>query len=160
MLIRFIDFLTPLLQIFPPEVSHTIALKSLRLLNYIGWNFQYQNLNQERFSDIEFKNQIGLAAGLDKNGDYIGALSSLGFGFIEVGTVTPRPQEGNPKPRLFRHKRDLVLVNQMGFNNKGVDHLVEKIKKTRLDCVLGISIGKNFDTSNEDALEDYLELSN
>tara|TARA_Y100000590_G_C15720589_1_gene1013424 strand:- start:286 stop:1284 length:999 start_codon:yes stop_codon:yes gene_type:complete len=160
MLLRFIDFLTPLLQIFPPEVSHTFALKSLRLLNYIGFNFQYTKSKPRKIFGVEFKNQVGLAAGLDKNGDYIGALSSLGFGFIEVGTVTPRPQEGNPKPRLFRHKRDLVLVNKMGFNNKGVDHLVERIKKTRLDCVLGISIGKNFDTSNEDALKDYLECLN
>ena len=160
MLLRFIDFLTPLLQIFPPEVSHTFALKSLRLLNYIGFNFQYTKSKPRKIFGVEFKNQVGLAAGLDKNGDYIGALSSLGFGFIEVGTVTPRPQEGNPKPRLFRHKRDLVLVNKMGFNNKGVDHLVERIKKTRLDCVLGISIGKNFDTSNDDALKDYLECLN
>ena len=156
MLLRFIDSLTPLLQFLPPEVSHTFALKSLWLLNIMGFSVKITSHKTKNLFGLEFKNQVGLAAGLDKNGDYLNALSSLGFGFIEIGTVTPRPQQGNAKPRLFRYKKDLVLVNRMGFNNKGVDHLVEKIKKSRIDCVLGISIGKNFDTPNETALNDYL----
>lgn len=105
---------------------------------------------------IDFPNPVGLAAGLDKNGDYLCGLASLGFGFIEVGTVTPRPQAGNPKPRLFRCPQAQALINRMGFNNKGVDYLVERVRKARFDGVLGINIGKNFDTPVEKATEDYL----
>ena len=97
-----------------------------------------------------------MAAGLDKNGDYIDSLSALGFGFLEVGTVTPRPQKGNQKPRLFRIKSQKALVNSMGFNNKGVEYLVDRVKKRTSDTPLGISIGKNFDTPIESALDDYL----
>ena len=156
MLIRLIDFFTPLLHFLPPEVSHKIALLSLKLLNALGWKGVPNNQEPLDVLNIRFGNRLGLAAGLDKNGDYLKPLSKLGFSFIEVGTVTPRPQPGNPKPRLFRFSQDQVLINQMGFNNKGVDHLVEKLKKVTLDCKLGISIGKNFDTPNENALEDYL----
>ena len=105
---------------------------------------------------IEFPNPVGLAAGLDKNGDYIDAFARLGFGFIEIGTVTPRPQPGNPKPRLFRLPERRAIINRMGFNNKGVDHLVERVKAARYDGVLGINIGKNFDTPVENATSDYL----
>ncbi len=105
---------------------------------------------------IEFPNPVGLAAGLDKNGDYIDAFARLGFGFIEIGTVTPRPQPGNPKPRLFRLPERRAIINRMGFNNKGVDHLVERVKAARYDGVLGINIGKNFDTPVENATADYL----
>ena len=105
---------------------------------------------------IDFPNPVGLAAGLDKNGEYIDAFARLGFGFIEIGTVTPRPQPGNPKPRLFRLPERRAIINRMGFNNKGVDHLVERVKASRFDGVLGINIGKNFDTPVEDAASDYL----
>ncbi len=105
---------------------------------------------------IEFPNPVGLAAGLDKNGDYIDAFARLGFGFIEIGTVTPRPQPGNPKPRLFRIPERQAIINRMGFNNKGVDHLVERVKAAKYRGVLGINIGKNFDTAVENATSDYL----
>lgn len=105
---------------------------------------------------IEFPNPVGLAAGLDKNGDYIDAFARLGFGFIEIGTITPRPQPGNPKPRLFRIPERRAIINRMGFNNKGVDHLVEQVKKAKYKGVLGINIGKNFDTPVENATSDYL----
>ena len=105
---------------------------------------------------IDFPNPVGLAAGLDKNGEYIDAFARLGFGFIEIGTVTPRPQPGNPKPRLFRLPERRAIINRMGFNNKGVDHLVERVKASRFDGVLSINIGKNFDTPVEDAASDYL----
>lgn len=105
---------------------------------------------------ITFPNPVGLAAGLDKNGDYIDAFATLGFGFIEIGTITPRPQPGNPKPRLFRLPEQRAIINRMGFNNKGVDHLVEQVKKAKFKGVLGINIGKNFDTPVEKATSDYL----
>ncbi len=104
---------------------------------------------------ISFPNPVGLAAGLDKNGDYFNALGQLGFGFVEIGTVTPRPQPGNPQPRLFRLPEVNGVINRMGFNNKGVDHLVEQVKKRRFKGVLGINIGKNFDTPVEKAVDDY-----
>lgn len=105
---------------------------------------------------IRFPNAVGLAAGLDKNGDYIDALSRLGFGFIEIGTITPRPQPGNPKPRLFRIPERQAIINRMGFNNKGVDYLIERVKAANYTGVLGINIGKNFDTPVENAVSDYL----
>jgi dihydroorotate dehydrogenase len=107
---------------------------------------------------LNFKNPVGLAAGLDKNGDYIGALADLGFGFLEIGTVTRKPQQGNPKPRLFRLTEHKALINRMGFNNKGVEYLVERLKKTKYKGILGINIGKNKDTSVENAADDYLYL--
>jgi dihydroorotate dehydrogenase len=105
---------------------------------------------------LNFKNPLGLAAGLDKNGDYIDALAALGFGFVEIGTVTPRPQPGNPKPRLFRVPEHQAIINRMGFNNLGVDHLIAQVKKCQYQGILGINIGKNFDTPIEAATEDYL----
>jgi UDP-glucose-4-epimerase GalE len=105
---------------------------------------------------IKYPNPVGLAAGLDKNGDYIDAFACLGFGSIEIGTITPRPQPGNPKPRLFRLADKQAIINRMGFNNKGVDHLVEQVKKAKFKGVLGINIGKNFDTPVANAIDDYL----
>ena len=104
----------------------------------------------------DFNNPLGLGAGLDKNGDYVDCLSALGFGFIEIGTVTPKPQYGNKKPRLYRDKASRAIINRMGFNNKGVDYLVKKLKKRKSDIPIGVSIGKNFDTPNNLALNDYL----
>ena len=105
---------------------------------------------------LSFPNPIGLAAGLDKNGDYIDALAALGFGFIEIGTVTPKPQPGNPTPRLFRLPEKKAIINHMGFNNKGVDYLVKKVKKARYQGILGINIGKNAHTAIEKSLNGYL----
>jgi len=105
---------------------------------------------------LTFPNPVGLAAGLDKNGAYIDGLAALGFGFIEVGTVTPRPQPGNPKPRLFRIPEAEGIINRFGFNNLGVDNLIENVKRARYQGILGINIGKNFDTPNERAIDDYL----
>jgi dihydroorotate dehydrogenase len=105
---------------------------------------------------IDFPNPVGLAAGLDKNADCIKAFAQMGFGFIEVGTVTPRPQVGNPKPRMFRLPAKQALINRMGFNNQGVDYLVEQVKNADFRGVLGINIGKNKDTADEHAVDDYL----
>jgi dihydroorotate dehydrogenase len=105
---------------------------------------------------IEFPNPVGLAAGLDKNGAHIDALAALGFGFIEIGTITPRPQAGNPQPRLFRIPEAKAIINRMGFNNDGVDQLIENVKAAKFKGVLGINIGKNADTAVEDAVSDYL----
>jgi dihydroorotate dehydrogenase len=106
---------------------------------------------------LDFPNPIGLAAGLDKNGEYIKALSTFGFGFIEIGTVTPRPQPGNRKPRLFRITQANAVINRLGFNNHGVDVVVQNIKTANYQGILGINIGKNFDTPVEKACDDYLE---
>ncbi|MBA2779459.1 quinone-dependent dihydroorotate dehydrogenase [Billgrantia kenyensis] len=105
---------------------------------------------------LRFPNRVGLAAGLDKNADHLDALGALGFGFVEVGTVTPKPQDGNPKPRLFRLPEGGAIINRMGFNNAGVDHLVARVKASRYDGVIGINIGKNLTTPVERAVDDYL----
>jgi dihydroorotate dehydrogenase len=105
---------------------------------------------------LNFPNPVGLAAGMDKNAEYIDSLAALGFGFIEVGTVTPRPQSGNPKPRLFRLPRAGAVINRMGFNNQGVDQLVKNIQQASFGGLIGINIGKNFDTPLEKAVDDYL----
>lgn len=105
---------------------------------------------------LQFANPVGLAAGLDKNGDAIDGFAQLGFGFVEIGTVTPRPQPGNPKPRLFRLPEAEGIINRMGFNNHGVDHLLARVQAAKYKGVLGINIGKNFDTPVERAVDDYL----
>lgn len=106
---------------------------------------------------LQFKNPIGLAAGLDKNGDYIDALAALGFGFIEIGTLTPKPQSGNDKPRLFRLIKEKAIINRMGFNNKGIYYAKKKLAQLNYQGVLGINLGKNKDTPNENAADDYLQ---
>lgn len=105
---------------------------------------------------LTFPNRVGMAAGLDKNGDYLSALSALGFGFVEIGTVTPRAQSGNPKPRLFRLQEANAIINRMGFNNLGVDYLIEQVQAAQVDALVGINIGKNIDTAVDNALADYL----
>lgn len=118
--------------------------------------YQRDDLKREAFG-LNFKNPIGLAAGFDKDGKYIHALSCLGFGFIEVGTVTPKPQDGNPKPRLFRLKKSNALINRMGFNNGGCDALADRLAKLeRSDVIIGANIGKNKITPNEKAVDDYV----
>lgn len=141
-----------------PETAHGLALESLRLGHGIGATRLLCNSRSLPVTvmGLEFPNPVGMAAGMDKNGDYIEALGSLGFGFIEVGTVTPRPQQGNPKPRIFRIEKANAMINRLGFNNKGVDHLVRNAKKHRFEGILGINIGKNFDTPNDRAADDYL----
>lgn len=150
--------ITKLLGFFPPETSHNLALSSLKTLDLMGFRL-INNKNKDKTSKLmglSFANKLGIAGGLDKSGDYIKALDNLGCGFVELGTVTPRPQYGNKKPRLFRDRKNLSLLNRMGFNNKGVEYLVSKIKSTQTNCVLGISIGKNFDTPHHKAIDDYL----
>ena len=141
-----------------PETAHGLALEGLRLGYGVGAT---QLLCKTRslpvtVMGLQFPNPVGMAAGMDKNGDYIDALGSVGFGFIEIGTVTPRPQPGNPKPRVFRLEKANAMINRLGFNNKGVDYLVRQVKKRRFSGILGINIGKNFDTPNDKAADDYL----
>lgn len=141
------------------ETSHELGLDVLGATERLGL-LQHMIKPIEdapvEVAGIRFPNPVGLAAGLDKNGDYIDAFARFGFGFIEIGTITPRPQPGNPKPRLFRLADKQGIINRMGFNNQGVDYLVEKVKKAKFNGVLGINIGKNFDTPVESAVDDYL----
>jgi len=141
-----------------PETAHGLALEGLRLGHGVGALGLLCKTKQQPVTvmGLEFPNPVGMAAGMDKNGDYIDALGGVGFGFIEVGTVTPRPQAGNPKPRVFRIEKADAMINRLGFNNKGVDHLVRQAKKRKFKGVLGINIGKNFDTPNDKAIDDYL----
>ena len=141
-----------------PETAHGLALDGLRLGHGIGATHLLCKAGHQPVTamGLQFPNPVGMAAGMDKNGDYIDALGSLGFGFIEVGTITPRPQAGNPKPRVFRIEKASAMINRLGFNNKGVDHLVRQVKKHRFSGILGINIGKNFDTPNDKAADDYL----
>jgi dihydroorotate dehydrogenase len=155
-----------LLFIFPAETAHNLALDSLKIISKLiklSLLFPVPTVESKEIIGLKFKNTVGLAAGLDKNGDYIDELADLGFGFIEVGTVTPFPQDGNPKPRLFRLPKKQAIINRMGFNNKGVNHLIENVKKYQIKnknnkdkAIIGVNIGKNFNTSLENALEDYL----
>ena len=141
-----------------PETAHELTLESLRLGHRLGATRFLCKLSSlpVRCMGLEFPNPVGVAPGLDKNGDYFEALGDLGFGFIEVGTVTPRPQPGNPKPRVFRLPQASAMINRLGFNNKGVDHLVRRVRRRRFKGILGINIGKNFDTPNDRAVDDYL----
>lgn len=141
-----------------PERAHDVALG-------FASNGLARSWNRRRYSTagtpascmgLSLPNPVGLAAGLDKNGDYIDGLGALGFGFIEIGTITPKPQDGNPKPRMFRLKEHGALINRMGFNNLGVDHLVSRVEKRQFTGVLGINIGKNASTPLDDAESDYL----
>lgn len=140
-----------------PETSHKVALKGLNFLYKIHF-LRPHTLNAPRtVMGIKFPNPVGLAAGLDKDGDYIDALAALGFGFIELGTVTPYAQKGNPTPRLFRIPKAEAIINRLGFNNCGVQYLVQNIKEAKFKGIIGINIGKNFDTPIENALDDYLK---
>ena len=142
-----------------PETSHELSIDLIGAGGRLGLNGLLCKAPASlpvRVMGLDFPNPVGLAAGLDKNGDAIDGFAQLGFGFVEIGTVTPRPQPGNPKPRLFRIPERQAIINRMGFNNKGVDHLVERVKAARYRGVLGINIGKNFDTAVEDATSDYL----
>ncbi|MCU7940131.1 MAG: quinone-dependent dihydroorotate dehydrogenase [gamma proteobacterium symbiont of Bathyaustriella thionipta] len=140
------------------EKAHMLGLKALKLLHSLKLSaiiFGKPVSAPRKVMGLTFPNAVGLAAGLDKNGDYIDALSAVGFGFIEIGTITPRPQPGNPPPRLFRIPEAQAIINRMGFNNKGVEHLIEQVKNASRDAIIGINIGKNFDTPVESAADDY-----
>ena len=146
----------PFLFSLAPERAHDLTLSLLKKTYKLGVMRQVIEAKPVTCMGIQFPNPVGLAAGLDKNGAYIDALASLGFGFIEIGTITPRPQAGNPQPRLFRIPQAKAIINRMGFNNDGVDQLIENVKASNFKGVLGINIGKNADTAVEDAVSDYL----
>ena len=141
-----------------PEFAHELSMEGLRLGHKLGaTGILFKVTHQPvQCMGIEFPNPVGVAPGLDKNGDYFEALGDLGFGFVEIGTITPRPQPGNPKPRIFRLPEANAMINRLGFNNKGVDHLVSRVRKHDFKGILGINIGKNFDTPIENATDDYL----
>ncbi|MCU0841081.1 MAG: quinone-dependent dihydroorotate dehydrogenase [Thiobacillaceae bacterium] len=151
--------LRPLLFRFDPETAHNLTLQAIRRLHALGL---LQPFLPEvpalptRLMGLDLPNPVGLAAGLDKNGEAIDAWAALGFGFIEVGAVTPRPQPGNPQPRVFRLVAAEGIINRMGFNNLGVDRLLANLERTEFKGVLGVNIGKNFDTPIERAADDYL----
>ena len=141
-----------------PEVAHHVALHALQKLNklHLSRLFSSRQSAPCEVMGLKFDNPVGLAAGLDKNGEYIDALAALGFGFIEVGTVTPRAQPGNPKPRMFRLQDEQALINRLGFNNQGLDTFIANVKRAKFNGVLGLNIGKNFDTPIERAVDDYV----
>ena len=157
------SFLRPILFRLPAETAHEFALRSLSLTlgnksvrNLVAPKFQREPFGKLHRFGLEFRNPIGLAAGVDKNGTAAQALSALGFGFVEVGTVTSEPQPGNPRPRIFRLPGDRALINRLGFNNCGAEKLAENIKRGRPGCVLGVNIGKSRRVAIEDAIPDYL----
>ena len=149
----------PFLFCLDAERAHDLALTSIEAAYRTNLNpllaAKPRPLPVEVFG-LRFDNPVGLAAGLDKNGAYVDALAALGFGFIEVGTTTPRPQAGNPKPRMFRLPEHEAIINRLGFNNGGVDALLRNVERAKFSGVLGINIGKNKDTPNERAIDDYL----
>jgi len=156
---KMYSLLRPLLFNIDPETAHRLTFDALDTAHRLG----LLNLFVPRIDcaprtvmGLTFPNPVGLAAGLDKNGEHIDALAALGFGFIEIGTVTPRPQPGNPPPRMFRIPPANALINRLGFNNLGVDALVANVGRARYQGILGINIGKNFDTPVENAADDYL----
>ncbi|GAP67371.1 dihydroorotate dehydrogenase protein [Mizugakiibacter sediminis] len=149
----------PLLFCLDDERAHDLGLAGIETAHHLGLSALLAKRPAPlptRAFGLEFTNPVGLAAGLDKNGAHVDALAALGFGFVEVGTVTPRPQPGNPKPRMFRLPEHQAVINRMGFNNDGIDALVRNVERARYGGVLGINIGKNKDTPNERAADDYL----
>jgi dihydroorotate dehydrogenase len=149
----------PFLFALDPEAAHGLALGAFDFARHAGVARLFASPAQRlpvHALGLDFPNPLGLAAGLDKNGDHIDALLDLGFGFIEVGAVTPRPQPGNAKPRLFRLEAAQALINRMGFNNLGVDHLVANFRRRAPRGIVGVNVGRNFDTPNERAAEDYV----
>jgi dihydroorotate dehydrogenase len=155
------DLARPLLFGLDPETAHDLTLAALRRLQgtpLLGGGAL--PAEPVEVMGLRFPNRVGLAAGLDKNGECIDGFAAFGFGFLEIGTVTPRPQPGNPKPRLFRLAAQRAIINRMGFNNHGVDALIDNVRRARFGVprgdILGINIGKNFDTPIERATDDYL----
>lgn len=154
----------PILIKFDPESIHKFTFRCFKLLQnsrliraIVAAQFRVKHVSLERkFFGLKFPNPVGLAAGLDKNAETFDFLASMGFGFIEIGTLTPKGQPGNPKPRLFRFVNDRALINRMGFNNEGVEKAIERLRKKRTNVLIGGNIGKNKNTPNEDATNDYL----
>lgn len=158
--------LRPLLFCFSPEAIHHFTASLFRIagripgvtaLMRVFFAYRHPSLEREVFG-VRFRNPVGLAAGFDKNGDCYKGISGLGFGFVEVGTVTPKGQPGNPKPRLFRLKKDRALINRMGFNNKGAENMVGNLRRRSRGTVIGVNLGKNTSTPNEEAAGDYLRM--
>lgn len=153
-------YLKPLLFSFEPETAHQIAMQLLEgvlQVPLLNKPFKSNGMgNEVKLGKLTFKNPLGLAAGFDKNAAHLGTLAQLGFSHIEIGTVTPKPQGGNSKPRLFRLKAEKALINRMGFNNVGADLVAKRLEKRPTNILLGGNIGKNKDTTNENALADYL----
>ena len=147
-------FIRPILFSLDPETTHALTLSTLDHIP--SCLFGKPTGQAVHAMGLEFPHPIGLAAGLDKNGDHLDALAKLGFSFIELGTITPRPQVGNPRPRLFRLPKARAIINRMGFNNRGVDALLTNINKAHFRGILGINIGKNKDTPLNQSVEDYL----
>jgi len=146
----------PLLTRLNPELAHDLGLAGSRWLRPLWPALEFPAARSVRCFGLSFAHPLGLAAGFDKNGDYLDALGAMGFSHVELGTVTPRPQPGNPKPRLFRIPQSRAFINRMGFNNKGVDHLAAQLARSRYTGIRGVSIGKNFDTAIENAHLDYV----
>lgn len=157
------SIIRPILFQFDPETVHHFSFKALKFIHFIPgigpllrWNYRVKHPSlQRRVFGLTFENPVGLAAGFDKDAVLFNELSNLGFGFVEIGTLTPKPQAGNPKKRLFRLKEDQAIINRMGFNNGGVAAAVERLKKNK-NVIIGGNIGKNKDTANENAVDDYL----
>ena len=154
------SFLLSIFKLFPPELSHSLALYSLKLLYKLKLiNILFPRFKNQEFSflGMTFSNRLGTAAGLDKNGDFIDPIGSIGFGFLEVGTVTPKAQIGNPKPRVFRVFGEEAIINRLGFNNKGVDYLVKRLQKRKFQGVVGVNIGANKTSQGQKRIDDYIE---
>ncbi|MDO5059734.1 MAG: quinone-dependent dihydroorotate dehydrogenase [Neisseria sp.] len=151
------SFLRPLIFKMDAETAHHHTLNALKKAQRLGLLPAVANRTQPTaLMGLNLPNPVGLAAGLDKNGEFIDALAALGFGFIEVGTITPKPQDGNPKPRLFRLPEHQAVINRMGFNNQGIDAMIRNLSASRFNGILGINIGKNAVTPIENAVDDYL----
>ena len=154
------NFFLKIFKLLPPELAHSFSLNSLKLLHKLKiLRLIYRETYQDEniiFLGMNFKNRLGTAAGLDKNGDYIDALGELGFGFLEVGTVTPLAQSGNPKPRVFRNYKENSIINRLGFNNKGVDYLVNNLKRRNYKGILGVNIGANKNSIGDERINDYI----
>lgn len=158
---RFYPLLKPLLFRLDPERAHEWTTRMMSIAHSVGLLRARKRIVRHpdlvtHCLGLQFPNPLGLAAGMDKSASAVDAWSALGFGFVEVGTLTPRPQPGNPKPRLFRLPEHEALINRMGFNNPGIDAAVQRLKERRTDAVVGVNIGKNFDTPNEEAVSDYV----
>ncbi len=154
------QLIRPILFSLDPERAHFLSLIILKLAHHLGLTrfFSNKTANPCHLFGLDFPNPIGLAAGIDKDADYIDALASLGFGFIEIGTVTPLPQPGNPKPRLFRLTTHDALINRMGFPSKGMEYVAQRLEKMQYKGIIGINIVKNRETPNERASDDYVAL--
>ena len=157
------NLLLRLIKLFPPEAAHKLALNSLNVLyklkaiNLLFPKYPNQNIS---FNKMTMFNRLGTAAGLDKNGDFIDCLGALGFGFLEVGTITPLPQEGNAKPRVFRIFEEEAIINRLGFNNKGIDYLVKKLETRKFQGPVGVNIGANKTSEGHKRIDDYLACFN